>query len=81
MKVMISDLKDGDSVDSLFSVKYKRAPTQYKSGWRFAFGASDKSGEIEVSYWGAADQARVRTGRRRSKLPERLYFHKAELLE
>lgn len=63
MKVMVTDLKDGDSVDSLFSVKYKRAPTPYKSNtaWRFAFGAADSTGEIEVSYWGGQGEGSVRT--------------------
>ncbi|MFH1106686.1 MAG: HD domain-containing protein [Candidatus Micrarchaeota archaeon] len=60
MKAMISELKEGQQVDSLFSVKYKRDVLQYANGWRFAFGASDRTGEVEVSYWGANDEARVR---------------------
>ncbi len=58
-KSFVEDLKPGESVDSLFSVKYKRAVTQYANGWRFAFGAADKTGEIEVSYWGGDDRAAV----------------------
>ncbi|HLD78662.1 MAG TPA: hypothetical protein VJB16_06560, partial [archaeon] len=65
MKTMIAELRDGAAVDSLFSVKYKRAPTKYNpakggTGWRFAFGAADRTGEIEVSFWGSADEAAVR---------------------
>jgi len=59
MKRFIEELKPGDQVDTLFSVKYKRAVTQYANGWRFAFGGADKTGEIEVSYWGGYDQDKV----------------------
>ncbi len=60
LKIFVSDLKEGQSVDSLFSVKYKRAVLQYQNGWRFSFGASDKTGEIEVGFWGSFDEAAVR---------------------
>ena len=60
MKKFVDELKSGESVDSLFSVKYKRAVDKYAGGWRFAFGASDKTGEIEVSYWGGGDLAKAR---------------------
>ncbi|MBI4181405.1 MAG: HD domain-containing protein [Candidatus Aenigmarchaeota archaeon] len=65
MKAMIGELRIGMQVDSLFSVKYKRAPVLYNPakggiGWRFAFGAADRTGEIEVSYWGGADEKGVR---------------------
>ncbi|MBI4021452.1 MAG: HD domain-containing protein [Candidatus Aenigmarchaeota archaeon] len=61
MKVMVNELRGSSSpVDSLFSVKYKRAPTSYAKGWRFAFGAADRTGEIEVSFWGGLDEQGVR---------------------
>lgn len=60
MKTMISELGEGQQVDSLFSVKYKRGVSQYQNGWRFAFGAGDKTGEVEVSYWGGDDGTQVR---------------------
>ena len=65
MKPMVNELREGAAIDSLFSVKYKRAPTKYNpakggGGWRFAFGAADRTGEIEVSYWGSADERAVR---------------------
>ncbi len=63
MKTMIAELRAGAAVDSLFSVKYKRAPTTYKGGtaWRFAFGAADRTGEIEVSFWGGQNEQSVRS--------------------
>jgi len=59
VKVFVEDLKPGDPVDSLFSVKYKREVVQYANGWRFAFGAADKTGEVEVSYWGGDEKTAV----------------------
>ncbi len=59
MKEFVEDLKVGESVDALFSVKYKRSVVQYANGWRFAFGAADKTGEVEVSYWGGDDRVAV----------------------
>ncbi len=59
MKQLISELKEGAPVDSTFSVKYKRGVDSYKNGWRFAFGAADKTGEVEVSYWGGANKDTV----------------------
>jgi len=59
MKKFIEELKSGELIDSLFSVKYKRAVSDYANGWRFAFGVSDRTGEVEVSYWGGNDQKRV----------------------
>lgn len=59
MKPMVADLKEGSAVDSLFSVKYKRGVVAYANGWRFAFGASDRTGEVETSYWGGTDKNAV----------------------
>lgn len=61
MKAVVSELRSGSPVDSLFSVKYKRAPAPYKGGWRFEFGAADRTGEIGVSFWGGQDEQRVRS--------------------
>lgn len=60
MKVMVGELRSGAPIDSLFSVKYKRSPIPYKGGWRFAFGAADRTGEIEVSYWGGPEEQPVK---------------------
>ena len=59
MKAFVADLVSGSSVDSLFSVKYKRAVEKYANGWRFSFGVADKTGEIEASYWGGDDRDAV----------------------
>ena len=48
MKRFIEELKTGESVDSLFSVKYKRAVAAYANGWRFAFGVSDRTGDFGI---------------------------------
>lgn len=55
----ISDLKEGDSVNSAFSVKYKHPPESYKNGFRFEVGLADRTGEIELKYWGGADKEKV----------------------
>ncbi|MBI5036187.1 HD domain-containing protein [Candidatus Micrarchaeota archaeon] len=59
MKKFVEELETGNPVDSLFSVKYKRAVVQYANGWRFSFGAADKTGELEVSFWGGQKQGSV----------------------
>ncbi|OIO23574.1 hypothetical protein AUJ65_03315 [Candidatus Micrarchaeota archaeon CG1_02_51_15] len=59
MKKFIDKLESGNPVDSLFSVKYKRAVAEYKNGWYFAFGAADKTGELEVNYWGGQNKDSV----------------------
>ncbi len=56
MKQFIKDLKNGDEVDSLFSVKYKHPVTTYVKGFRFQFGISDKTGELQVTYWGGQNK-------------------------
>ncbi len=55
----ISDLKEGDAVNSAFSVKYKHPPEAYKNGFRFEVGLADRTGEIELKYWGGADKEKV----------------------
>ncbi|PIO05773.1 phosphohydrolase [Candidatus Micrarchaeota archaeon CG08_land_8_20_14_0_20_59_11] len=59
MKQFVSDLSVGGAASSLFSVKYKRPVTEYKKGWRFVVGLSDKTGEIECNFWGGGDKAAV----------------------
>ncbi|MEM4366642.1 MAG: HD domain-containing protein [Candidatus Anstonellales archaeon] len=60
MKKLISELEEGQQVDSLFSVKYKKPIVPYEGGFRFVLGASDRSGEIEIHYWGGAKEDEVR---------------------
>jgi len=60
MKTFVSELVVGASVDSLFSVKYKRGIDLTKNGkYYFSFGIADKTGEIEVTYWGGANKVTV----------------------
>ncbi|MFA5382528.1 MAG: OB-fold nucleic acid binding domain-containing protein, partial [Candidatus Micrarchaeia archaeon] len=56
MKQFIKDLKIGEKVDSLFSVKYKHPIKEYTNGLMFLMGVADKTGEIEVTYWGNFDK-------------------------
>lgn len=55
-KQLVSDLKPGESVDSYFSVGYKKPVTEYKYGWMFEFRIADKSGQITAKYWGGQDK-------------------------
>ncbi|KAA0003346.1 MAG: HD domain-containing protein [Thermoplasmata archaeon] len=52
----VKDLKEGDIVNSMFAVKYKKPPRGYKSkskeGEWFEIRVSDKTGEITAKYWG-----------------------------
>lgn len=52
VKQYVSDLGLGDAIDSLFSVKYKHPPREYKNGFMFTVGLADKTGELEATYWG-----------------------------
>jgi len=56
----VKDLKDGDEVDSLFSVKFKKPPRQYAKGMMFEVRIADRTGEISIKYWGGKAEAEVR---------------------
>src|SRR5512136_3323851 len=56
----VKDLKDGDEVDSLFSVKFKKPPRQYAKGIMFEVRIADRTGEISVKYWGGKAETEVR---------------------
>jgi len=56
----IQDLKEGDAINDMFSVKVKTAPRTYKRGTMFDFIALDKTGEIPVKYWGGDNKDRVK---------------------
>lgn len=59
MKQYISDLRNGDDVKSFFSVKYKHKPREYQKGYMFVIGLADKTGEVELSYFGGRDAGKV----------------------
>ncbi|MDD1755327.1 MAG: HD domain-containing protein [Methanomassiliicoccales archaeon] len=56
----VHDLKEGDEVDSLFSVKFKKPPKAYTKGFMFEVRLADRSGEMTAKYWGPKDEAAVR---------------------
>jgi len=58
-KQFIKDLKNGEFVKSFFSVKYKHPPKDYKNGYMFTLGLADKTGEIELTYFGGTDKQKV----------------------
>ncbi|HUL39596.1 MAG TPA: HD domain-containing protein [Methanomassiliicoccales archaeon] len=56
----IQDLKEGDDVDSLFSVKFKKPPKAYSKGYVFEVRLADRTGEMTGKYWGPRDETAVR---------------------
>jgi len=59
-ELFIEDLKEGDVVNELFSVKLKTAPRTYRKGSWFGFTAMDKTGSIDVKFWGGDNKDRVK---------------------
>ncbi len=59
-KQFIQDLKEGDEVDSLFSVKFKKPPRAYSKGFMFEVRLADRTGEMTAKYWGPKDEVAVR---------------------
>lgn len=57
--VYIKDLKSGMIVDGLFSVKYKHGIRNYANGYMFDIGVADRTGEIEIYYWGGDNLSEV----------------------
>ncbi|MEM0360481.1 MAG: HD domain-containing protein [Candidatus Diapherotrites archaeon] len=61
-RVPVSALKEGDRVDDLFFVKFKKGFSQYKNGYSFELTLSDQSGKnIEYRYWGNQNEAMVKS--------------------
>ena len=58
-KQLINALKNGDRVDSYFSVTYKKPVSEYKYGYMFEFRTADRTGQMTVKYWGGDDRTRV----------------------
>ncbi|MDG6218068.1 MAG: HD domain-containing protein [Candidatus Thermoplasmatota archaeon] len=56
----IQDLKEGETVNDLFSVKRKNPPRGYRKGTFFDVVLADKTGEINVKYWGGDNKERVK---------------------
>lgn len=57
----IRDMKAGDSVDGLFAVRGREVPREYrnKPGKYFILTVSDRTGTIEVKYWGGENEERI----------------------
>ncbi|MBI4999914.1 MAG: HD domain-containing protein [Euryarchaeota archaeon] len=56
-KQRVTGIKDGEKVDSYFSVKFKKPLRDYKYGLMFEIRLADLSGEMTAKYWGDADRA------------------------
>jgi 3'-5' exoribonuclease len=56
----IENLREGDSINDLFAVKLKNPPRAYKKGTWFGLTVTDKTGEINVKYWGGENKDRVK---------------------
>jgi len=56
----VENLREGDVVNDFFAVKIKNAPRPYKRGTWFGITVTDKTGEINVKYWGGDNKERVK---------------------
>jgi len=56
----IENLREGDVVNDFFAVKIKNPPRAYKRGTWFGFVATDKTGDINVKFWGGDNKDRVK---------------------
>lgn len=56
----IENLREGDTIDDLFAVASKMPIRTYKRGSWFGLKVSDKSGEIDIKYWGGDNKDRVK---------------------
>lgn len=55
-KQFINNLSKDDAVNSSFSIKYIYDIIEYKNGFMFLIGLSDKTGDIEAVYWGGMNR-------------------------
>lgn len=60
-KQFVTDLKGGGTVESYFAVIKKESIQKYKNKSGFYFGAKlgDKTGEIDLKYWGNEDERQI----------------------
>jgi len=56
----IENLREGDPVNDLFAVKMKNPPRGYRKGTMFGLVVSDKTGEINVKFWGGENRDRIK---------------------
>jgi 3'-5' exoribonuclease len=56
----IENLREGDVVNDIYAIKIKNPPRPYKRGTWFGLVATDKTGEMNVKYWGGDNKERVK---------------------
>jgi len=56
----IENLREGDVVNDLYAVKLKNPPRAYKRGTWFSIVVTDKTGELDVKFWGGDNKDRVK---------------------
>ncbi len=56
----IENIREGDVVNDFFAVKIKKPPRPYKRGTWFDLVVADKTGEINVKFWGGDNKDRVK---------------------
>jgi len=56
----IENLREGDSINDLFAVKMKNPPRSYRKGTMFGLVVTDKTGEINVKFWGGDNKDRIK---------------------
>jgi 3'-5' exoribonuclease len=64
MKMMVSEIIESDvgtDVKSCFCVKSRFAPRSYANGFMFNVTVADKSGQIDLTYWGGTNLDDVQT--------------------
>jgi len=54
------NLREGNIVNDFFAVKIKNPPRAYKRGTWFSLVVTDKTGEIDVKFWGGDNKDRVK---------------------
>jgi 3'-5' exoribonuclease len=55
----LKDLQEGDEVDDVFSIRYKKPPREYSKGYMFEVRLSDRSGNMNLKFWGPNDERLV----------------------
>ncbi len=59
-KKLISEYKEGDEVNDIFVVKFKKGVSPYSKGYSFYLVLTDSSGKsIDYKYWGGNDESKV----------------------
>lgn len=56
----VTNIEAGDEVEDVFSVKYKKPPKRYAGGLMFEVRVADRTGAINVKFWGTPDETAVR---------------------